>query len=105
MAVAIGEAVDLVLDRRTVTRARGSDRTGEQRRTMQVRADDAVAAGVGPGNRAEDLWVQPPADERRHRPRVLVGRLLFSATPVAGARITARRCPGLVTSHRQRHFE
>src|SRR3546814_9242085 len=39
MPVAVGEAVDLVLDRRAVTRPRRPDRAREQGRSVEIRRD------------------------------------------------------------------
>ena len=44
VAVAIGEAMDLVLDRRAVTRPDAADFPGEKRRAVEIGADDLVGA-------------------------------------------------------------
>ena len=59
MAVAVGEAVDLVLDRGAVTRPDALDLAGEQRRPVERGADDVVGSRVGPGDRAEELGRRP----------------------------------------------
>ncbi len=61
MAVAVGEAVDLVLDRRAIARPARTDRPGEQRRAVEIGANDVVAARIGAGNRAEKLRIDPAA--------------------------------------------
>jgi hypothetical protein len=53
--VAIAEAVDLVLDRRTIARPLRIDRAGEQRRAIEPRADRVVRGGVGSGHAAMEL--------------------------------------------------
>src|SRR3546814_4512905 len=47
MPVPVGEAVDLVLDRRAIARTRRADRAGEQRRTMEIVGDDRMRRRVG----------------------------------------------------------
>ena len=59
MAVAVGEAVDLVLDRGAVTRPDAFDLAGEERRAVEAGADDVVGSRVGPGDRAEELRRRP----------------------------------------------
>ncbi len=102
VTVTVAEAVNLVLDRRTVTRPRGLDRAGEQRRAMQVGADDRVARRIGPGDRTEHLRMAATGRQRRHRPRVGVRRLLLEARPVDRASVEPRRSPGLEPGYRQR---
>ena len=55
VAVAIGEADDLVFDRRAIARPAALDPPGIHRRTMQIVGDDPVRLGGGAGDMAADL--------------------------------------------------
>ncbi|MND75426.1 hypothetical protein D3C80_670430 [compost metagenome] len=57
MAFLVGEAMDLVFDRRAITRADPFDLTGSgiHRRTVEVRGNDFVGARIRVGNPAADL--------------------------------------------------
>ena len=88
VAVAVGEALHLVLDRRAIARPPALDRAGEQRRAVEVRADDVVRALVGPGDRA----ARAAARERRRRARTSSSRRDRSAAPrAAPSRSCGRR--------------
>ena len=77
----LGEAHDLVLDRRTVARTDALDDAGEQRRAIEAAANDLVRALVGVRDPAGDLprMHRAVADEAEHRRRI-VARLLRRAT-------------------------
>src|SRR3546814_6982112 len=66
--IPIGEAVDLVLDRRAIARPGRADRAGEQRRAMKIVGDDRVRRRVGAGDRAENLRHGPLVIPRRTGP-------------------------------------
>ncbi|MNY51017.1 hypothetical protein D3C86_1865740 [compost metagenome] len=57
MAFLVGKAMDLVFDRRAITRADPFDLTGSgiHRRTVEVRGNDFVGARIRVGNPAADL--------------------------------------------------
>ena len=55
MAVAVGEADDLVLDRRTIARAAAGDRAGIDGGAMRIRPHDAMGLGGGAGDVAGKL--------------------------------------------------
>ena len=101
MPIAVGKAVDLVLDRRTIPRASRADRPREQRRAIQVGANDVMAGRVGAGNRAKQLRVRAAPGQRGHAPDLRLALLHFQPGPVDGPSIQPRRCPGLEPGHRQ----
>ena len=103
VAVAVGEAMDLVLDRGAVTRPDAADRAGEKRRAVEVGADDRVGARVGAGDGAEQL--------RRRRGAASSATSSSRRRPIPAARARAqsmrppvepRRRPGLEPRQRQR---
>src|SRR5690606_9134284 len=103
VAVLLGEAHHLVLDRRTVARANAFDLSRIQRRTIERAADDVVRAFAGLRDPARDLArvVGARAHEREHRARV-VPRLLGHRRIVERAAIDARRRAGLEAIDRER---
>ncbi|MNI91095.1 hypothetical protein D3C73_1487110 [compost metagenome] len=67
MAFLVGKAVDLVFDRRAITRANAFDHPGIHRRAIEVGRDDFVSPGIGVGNPATDLlWMQFLGAHERH---------------------------------------
>src|SRR5690606_30895988 len=104
VTVAITEAMDLVLDGRTVTRPGRFDRAGEQGRAVQALANDRVSLSIGPGDRTEQLRIKPAARHRRHRPGIGVRWLLGQPAPIDRAAIEPWGCSGLQPGHRQRRF-
>ena len=102
MPVAVAEAVDLVLDRRTVARpdaARSRRRTAASGRAIARMI--VVRARVGPGDRAEELGRRAALAHRRHRPVAVVGRLPLERRPVDRAAVEPRRRAGLEPRQRQ----
>jgi hypothetical protein len=104
MPVAVGKAVDLVLDRRAIARARCADRAREQRRAIEIRRDDRMRPGVGPRDCAENLGHRPRAVPRGTGPARALGavRWLFvEPRPVDRPTVEPRRRSGLEPRHRQ----
>jgi len=103
VAVAVGEADHLVLDRGAVARTDALDLPGVQRRAVQRAADDLVGARGGVGDPARHLArvVLDPAQERHHRQRV-VARLHLHHRVVQGAAVDARRRAGLQSFDHER---
>src|SRR5207249_11956721 len=66
-----GEAVNLVLDGRAVSRSHPLDRAREHRRAVKARADDLVGARIGMGDPARQLARMniEPAGEGKQRIR------------------------------------
>ena len=91
MPVAIGEAMDLVLDRGAITRAHAGNLACEERRAVEIGADDLMRARVRAGDRAEELRCDTPRAHRRHRPFAIVGRLALKPRPVDRPAVKARR--------------
>jgi hypothetical protein len=92
MTLFIGEAHDLVLDRRTVTRAGGVDLARVHRRAMKVGADEVVRDGAGVGQMTEHLREQELIGEDGKRPRRGVAIRFFHLREIYGASVdTGRR--------------
>jgi hypothetical protein len=105
VGILIGEAVDLVFDRRAVTRPDPFDHAGVHRRAIQAAADDVVGARVGLGDPARDLrrvFVHR-AEMGKHRTG-LIARLLGQLRKIDASPIQARRGPGLEPTDPQRQF-
>ena len=101
MSVAIGEPVDLVLDRWAIARTLPDNIATEQRRTMQVFANNCVALRIGPRDGAENLGVGAPGADSRHGPHIGIGGLFFQPHPIDRAPVQARRRACFEPSHRQ----
>ena len=102
MPVAVGEAVHLVLDRGAVTRPDPADLAGEQRRAIEIGADDVVGARVGAGDRAEQLRVAArPASAATSSNRSSSDGCRSSARPVDRPAVEPRRRAGLQPGERQ----
>ena len=101
--VLVGEAVDLVLDRRTVARADTLDHAGVHRRAVEPAADDLVGSGVRVGDPARQLlrMLGGAAEEREHRDRIAVAGLNLETGEVDRAPIDSRRGSGLEAALRQ----
>ena len=105
VAVLVGEAVDLVFDRRAVTRADTFDHARVHRRAIQVADDDLVSARVGVGHPAADLARMHGlvAEEGHHRGRGVAG-LLGHHREIHRAAIDTRRGAGLQAADTQRQL-
>jgi hypothetical protein len=104
MPVAIGEAMDLVLDRRAIARSRRPDRTRKQRRAVEIRRDDRVTFRVRSRDRTENLRHRPAAVPRGTGPVGTidaVGRLLLEPRPVDRPPVEPRWGSRLEPRHRQ----
>src|SRR5207302_982036 len=89
------EAVDLVLDGRTIARTHALDRAGIHRRTVQGTANDFVSRLVRVGDPARQLTgmhVAPP-HEGKHRLRRVAG-LLRQRREIDAAGVETRRPAG-----------
>ena len=91
MARFVGEADDLVLDRRAIARPGAADLAGIDRRAMQVGADQIVAGGAGMGQMTGDLRRRNPLGHIGEGRRFIVARLDFEPGPVDGPAVQARR--------------
>ena len=91
----VGEAHDLVFDRRTVPRAARLDLAAVHRRTVQVRADQVVHRRIGVRDPAGQLLDVEPIGEKRERLGPVVARLQFDAVVVDRAAVEPRRRAGL----------
>ena len=78
MPILVGEAHDLVLDRRTVARPAALDLAGVHRRPVQVGADEIVDRLVGVGDVAIHLRLRDALGGEAERPRVVVAGLRFA---------------------------
>jgi len=103
--ILVGKAMDLVFDRRAVTRANAFDDPGVHRRAIQVLADDVVGALVGMGNPAVDLLRMHCciAHERHDRNRRITW-LWRHLAEIDTATVDARRGAGFQPIHPQRQF-
>src|SRR5690606_19539518 len=95
MALLLGEAHDLVLDRRAVTRPDALDRPGVHRRAVEVLANDLVSPLVRPRDVAFDLRQRDRGRRIRERDRRIVARLRRRLAPVDRRRLDARGRAGL----------
>ena len=105
MAFLVGKAMDLVFDRRAITRADTFDHTGIHRRTIKIGRDDFVCPCVGMGNPATDLGrvLFLVAHERHHGNRG-IARLLGHDREIHRAAIDTRWCTGFQAADSQRQF-
>ena len=101
VSVAIGKAMDLVLDAWTISRAGGPNRTRKQGRTMEIGANDVVTARIGAGDGAEELRVSALRRQRRDRPVIGIRWLLFQHGPVDRSPIQTGRSTGFEPGHRE----
>ncbi len=105
VAFLVGEAVDLVLDRRAVARADTFDHTRVHRRTVEVRGDDLVGARICVGNPAAHLARVHLgiAHEGHHRNR-RIAWLLGHHREVHRTAVDTRRSTGFQAADAQRQF-
>jgi hypothetical protein len=105
MAVLGRKAVNLVLDRRAVTRPDAFDHAGVHRRAIEVGADDGVRLGVGAGDPARQLWrmLRRITKKREHR-QWIVRTLLGQLREIDGLAVKPRRRAGLQPADRQLQF-
>ena len=105
VGILIGEAVDLVLDRRAVTRTHTFDHPGVHRRAIQPAADDLVSVCIGVGDPAGYLrWMLVRrAKIGKHRTRLITG-LLGQPGKVDAAPVQTRRRAGFQPADTQRQF-
>src|SRR5690606_14256338 len=101
VAVAVGEAMNLVLDRRAIAGTCRSDRASKQRRTVQVLANDFMSSRIGPCDRAKYLRIAAPGRKRGHRPWIGVRKLLLEPCPVDRSPVEPWRRPRLEARHGQ----
>ena len=101
MAVAIGEADHLVLDRRTIARAAPGDRARIDGGAMRVGLDDAVGLGGGAGDVARKLRRRDRGRHRGEEFRLGIAKLDLEALPVDGCAVEPGRGPGLEPPERE----
>ena len=101
MPIAVAKPVDLILDRGAIARSRSINRSGKQRRAVEVGADRVMRFLGRAGYGAEDRGVRPPLSQCRHGPIIVVARLLFQRSPINRAAIQTRRRAGFQPRHRQ----
>src|SRR5439155_8895759 len=102
MARLAGKAMNLVLDRRAITRTDPLDDAGKHRRAIDRPANNLVRALVGmrdPARQLRGMHVAP-AEEGKHRLRAVTG-LLGQHAEIDAAAIEARRRAGFEPSDRQ----
>src|SRR5581483_7344068 len=90
MAFLVGEANDLVLERRAIARTDPADLTVEQRRSIDIRANEIAHAIVGVNEIAVDLRTIDRVGEKRERHRRPVA-LLHSESTFAHVTIEINR--------------
>ena len=96
MARAVGEAHDLVLDRRAIARPDALDHAGEERRAIEAAADDLVRPLVRVRDPAGKLpWMHRARRQEAHHRRGVVARLHRERGEIDRASVEARRRPGL----------
>ena len=95
VAITIREAMDLVLDRRTIARPLRVDRATEKRRTVEIGGNHIMRLAVRAGDCAEYLRVHALACQRRHRPGFAIRSLFFQRRPIDSPPIEPRRCSSL----------
>jgi hypothetical protein len=91
VVVLVGEAVNLVLDGRTVTGATPLNATSEHRRTGESRTQDIVGAKVGIGNIAGFLLGKRLGIREGEFIRVLVSRLYLELREIDGTAVDTHR--------------
>ena len=101
MALAFGEADDLVLDRRTVARPDTLDLAGIERRPADIGPDLRVGPGIRVGDVANSLRNLDPVGQKRERRRRIVAFLCFKRRPIDRPAVETRRRPGLQPPERQ----
>ena len=101
VAAAVGEADDLVLDRRAVARADALDLAGIHGRAIEVPPDELVGRRGRGGDAAGDLRRGDAVGQIGERNRRVVARLHLQAGPVDRAAVEPRRRPGLETTERE----
>src|SRR5439155_26669767 len=102
MARLAGKAMNLVLDRRAITRPDPLDHAGKHRRAIERPANNLVRALVGmrdPARQLRGMHVAP-AEKGKHRLRAVTG-LLGQHAEIDAAAIEARRRAGFEPSDRQ----
>ena len=93
----IGKFDDLVLDRRTISRANRLNLATVHRRAMHVLANDAVRFGRGPGYIARHLLIvmRYALGAKTERRGIGIARLNLKLRPINRAAIEPRRGPSL----------
>src|SRR5262249_31406513 len=95
MAVAVAEAVHLVLDGWAIAWSPAPDVATEQRRAIEGGANQFMGGERGAGDSAEERRVATLIGFGGERPGCRVRRLTFQPRPVDGTGIEARRRAGL----------
>ncbi len=93
--VPVGEAHDLVFDRRAIARAGAFDLPGIERRAVEIVADQIMARRGGAGDMTRHLGRGDGAGQRRERFRRVVAGLRREALPIDGPAVQAGRRAGL----------
>ena len=101
VAIPVGEPVDLVFDRWAIARTASGNRAGIDRRLVEVRVDDRVGLGRGPGNAAGDLGHIDPGGQETERDRLVIGRLHLEPVPMDRPAIEPSGGAGLEAPHRK----
>src|SRR5690349_9231061 len=97
------ETVNLVLNRRAITRSNPFDYARVHRRTVKTAADDVVSLGIGMRHPARHLtrMLLGASEEREHGDRIEVARLLFQLREIDRTAVDTRRCARLQPALRQ----
>src|SRR4051812_7961843 len=94
----VGEADDLILDRRAITRPAALDNAGIYRRAVQRGADRVVRARIGVSDVARDLPLGDLLGRKRERHRRVITVLDLEPLEVDRAGIEPRARAGLEAS-------
>ena len=100
--ILIGEARDLVFDRRAIARADAFDHTGKQRRSIEPGANDVMRAQMGMRNPAWQLlrMLRARSHKRKHRRRIIT-RLFRHHRKIDAAAVDAWRRAGFKAAYRE----
>ena len=101
MTILVGEPVNLVLDRRAITRTSASNRAGIDGRLLDILGNDRVGFQRRPCNAAFDLRHRNLIGQIRKRNRLLIGGLHFKTIPGDRPAIQPCRRTRLQTPHRE----
>ena len=105
MLVLVGEAMNLVLDRRAVTRPNAFNHAGVHRRAVEAATDDVVRLLVGFGDPARQLaWMLRGISEEGEDRQRIVRVLLFHHREIDGLAVEARWRAGFQAALRQVQF-
>src|SRR6185437_16350857 len=91
----LGEADDLIFNRRAIARTGRLNLPGIHGRAMHILANDGECFRSGKGNMATDLRARNGFGSKAERSGLGVTGLLVKLRPIDGATVDTRRCSGL----------